>query len=79
MGWLVASLQSFYRTVIAYRHGDRAVVLFGFAKNELGNLDADELACWQQVGRKYLGLSDDDIEAAMAAGELMEVEYGDKG
>ncbi|MSO77769.1 MAG: type II toxin-antitoxin system RelE/ParE family toxin [Alphaproteobacteria bacterium] len=31
-----------YRTVIAYRRGDRAVFLFGFAKNERANLDDDD-------------------------------------
>ena len=32
-----------FRTLIAYRRGDRAIFLFGFAKNERDNLDADEL------------------------------------
>ncbi len=67
-----------YRTVIAYRRGDRAVFLFGFAKNERANLDDDELAYWQQVGRGYLGLDEDGIEAAIAEDELTEVSYGDE-
>ena len=33
-----------YRTIIAYRRGDRAVFLFGFAKSERANLDDDELS-----------------------------------
>jgi len=65
-----------YRTVIAYRRGDRAVFLFGFAKNERANLDDRELADWQRVGRSYLGLDDHALEAAVAAGILMEVSYG---
>jgi hypothetical protein len=32
-----------YRTVIAYRQGDLAVFLLGFAKNERANIDDDEL------------------------------------
>lgn len=67
-----------YRTVIAYRRGDRAVFLFGFGKNERANLDDDELAKWQRVGLGYLGLDEDEIEAAIAADELTEVSYGDK-
>lgn len=67
-----------FRTIIAYRRGDRAVFLFGFAKSERENLDDDELAYWQQVGRAYLGLDEDGIEAAIAADELMEVSYGDE-
>ena len=67
-----------YRTVIAYRRGNRAVFLFGFAKSERANLDDDELAYWQRVGRSYLGLDDDGIEAAIAEDELTEVSYGDE-
>src|ERR1700683_1838925 len=33
-----------YRTIIAYRAGDRAVFLYGFAKNERDNIGDDELA-----------------------------------
>ena len=68
-----------YRTIIAYRRGSRAVFLFGFAKSERENLDDDELAHWQRVGRAYLGLDDDGLEAAIAADELMEVSYGEEG
>ena len=67
-----------FRTIIAYRRGDRAVFLFGFAKSERENLDDDELAYWQRVGRVYLGLDDDGLEAAIAADELMEVSYGEE-
>ena len=65
--------------MIAYRRGDRAVFLYGFAKNERANLDDDELINWQRVGRGYLGLDDDELNAAVAADELAEVSYGDEG
>ncbi len=67
-----------FRTIIAYRHGKRAVFLFGFAKNERANLDDDELAYWQRVGKVYLGLDDDDVALAIAADELMEIPYGEE-
>jgi hypothetical protein len=65
-----------YRTVIAYRRGDRAMFLFGFAKRERENLDDDELTYWQRIGRVYMGLDGDGIEAAIVADELLEVSYG---
>jgi hypothetical protein len=64
-----------FRTLIAYRRGDRAVFLFGFAKSERDSLGDDELVYWRGVGRTYLGLGDERIEAAIAAGELIEVSY----
>ncbi len=32
-----------YRMIVAYRVKDRAVFLYGFAKNERENIDSDEL------------------------------------
>ena len=66
-----------FRTLIAYRRGERAVFLFGFAKSERANIDADELEEWRHVGRVYLGLDDNGIEAAITANELMEVSHGE--
>ena len=66
-----------FRTLIAYRRGDRAVFLFGFAKSERANIDDDELEEWRHIGRAYLGLDDKGIEAAIAANELMEVSHGE--
>ena len=67
-----------FRTIIAYRRGSRAVFLFGFAKSERENLDDDELAEWQHIGRAYLALDDEGLEAAIAIDELMEVTYGEE-
>jgi hypothetical protein len=67
-----------YRTIVAYQRGSRAVFLFGFAKSDRENLDDDELAYWRRVGRAYLGLDDDGLEAAITADELMEVRYGEE-
>jgi hypothetical protein len=67
-----------FRTLIAYRRGERAVFLFGFAKNERANIDDDELEEWRYVGRLYLALDERKIEAAITAQELTEVRYGEK-
>lgn len=62
-----------YRTIIAYRWGQRAVFLFGFAKSALSNIDDATLAHWQAVGSDLLSASDKAIEAAIADDELKEV------
>ena len=66
-----------YRTVIAYRRGDRAIFLLGFAKNERANVDDDELAELKGQARAFLGLSMEQIAALIAADELTEVRYGE--
>jgi len=65
-----------YRTLIAYRFGDFAVFLFGFAKNERGNIDDRELDVLQSTARQWF---DDDsrIKRDVQAGILIEVNYGD--
>lgn len=67
-----------YRTVIAYRHGDLAVYLLGFAKNERANIDDDELEDLRGQAQVFFKLTEDQIEAAIAENELTEVSYGDE-
>jgi hypothetical protein len=67
-----------YRTVIVYRSGDRAVFLFGFAKNERDNIsraDEQELAI---TGGWLLALGAADIGKALASGELKEISDGNE-
>ena len=67
-----------FRTVIAYRRSQRAVFLFGFAKNERANIGDDELEEWRQIGQLYLALDEQRVEAAITAQEFMEVRHGEK-
>jgi hypothetical protein len=64
-----------FRTVIAYRLGDRAIFLLGFAKNERDNVEDDELDELKGLARGFLVLGDDRIAALVAEDELMEVGY----
>ena len=62
-----------YRTIIAYRTSHRSVFLYGFAKNERGNIDDKELGNLKKLARLYLGFSAEEIAAALKHGELREV------
>ena len=64
-----------FRTVIAYRRGDRAIFLLGFAKSERDNVGDDELDELKGLARGFLRLSLDRIEALAALDELTEVTY----
>lgn len=65
-----------YRTVIAYRHGDRAMFLLGFAKHTRANIDEDEVDVLRGQARAFLRLTKDRIAEALGIGELTEIEYG---
>ena len=61
------------RTIVATKLADRWFFLFGFSKNERANIDKDELKALQEVAQELLGFDDQQLEAALAAGELVEV------
>ena len=50
-----------YRAIIVYREGNRAVFLYGFAKNEKDTLSSVELQAYQKAAQAYLRLSEADI------------------
>lgn len=64
-----------YRVIIAYRVKERAVFLYGFAKNERENIEADELADLRLVGRGWLGAAPERIETALNDGAIQEVRH----
>jgi hypothetical protein len=67
-----------YRALVVYRAGERAVFLYGFAKNERDNIDEEELARLQRAAEEILTWSDQQIAALLATGEWLEIEYGDE-
>lgn len=67
-----------FRTIIAYRSGDRAVFLYGFAKSRIANIADDDLRDLADFGALLLGLDDDGIETMLAGDELKEVVCDDE-
>jgi hypothetical protein len=62
-----------YRTILAFRAGERSVFLYGFGKSERDNIDDDELRRWRITGRVMLEGDERWIEAAIGDGHLVEV------
>ncbi len=62
-----------YRVVIAFRAAERSVFLFGFAKSERDNIDADELATLKKIASAWLAADAAKIERAITEGVLVEV------
>jgi hypothetical protein len=62
-----------YRSVIAFRRGERAVFLFGFAKNERSNIDDEELQEFKRLALVFLELNARQIAPLIDDNELMEV------
>jgi hypothetical protein len=67
-----------YRMLVAYRSRDRAVFLYGFAKNELDNIDPDELLTLKETALGWLKANDKEILKALNEDALKEVKYGEE-
>ena len=61
-----------YRVLIAYRAGDRAVFLYGFAKKERENIGDDELATLRELAAAWFAADKEHLEQAMQEGILQE-------
>jgi hypothetical protein len=62
-----------YRVMIAFRMGDLAVFLFGFAKSAQGNLDERQVNVLRGFAALWLSADAAAIKKAVERGELVEV------
>lgn len=63
-----------FRTLVATNRRSRWVFLFGFSKNERGNIDESEKDALKKLAAYVLSLPEEALEKARRAGELMEVD-----
>ncbi|TWB47759.1 RelE toxin of RelEB toxin-antitoxin system [Nitrospirillum viridazoti] len=59
--------------IVAYRAADRAVFLYGFAKNDRENIEEDELQTLRTIGAIWLAAAADKITQALGNGDLQEI------
>ncbi len=67
-----------FRLLIAYESRERAVFLIGFAKSNRDNIRPSELASYKDLARDLLSTSAAALEADVAAGKLLEMEYDEE-
>ena len=65
-----------FRTIIVYKENDKAVIVYGFAKNEQENLTKSELAAFKKLSKDILKQSSKDIQRAIELGVF--IPLGDK-
>ena len=61
------------RTLLAYRVGDKAFFVYGFAKSARANISADELRALKYLAKELLSYSDRALAKAIKSGALIEV------
>ena len=63
-----------YRTIIAYRSGDRAVFLHGLATSDVDSIDADDLERLKVAARQMLSWDQRQISKQLVSGAWLEIE-----
>lgn len=69
--------RSGFRMLLGLRP-DRAIFLFGFAKNERENIDGDQLKTLREIVASWFAADDRTIAQALKDGLLIEVQHGNK-
>ena len=64
-----------FRSIIAYRHGDRCFFVYGFAKNELDTIADADLKAITIYSTALMALTGKLLDAALEAGKIEEVMY----
>jgi len=54
-----------YRTIVAYKANDRAIMIYGFAKNEQENISFDELKRLKMLAKDILSLDEGSLAFAI--------------
>jgi hypothetical protein len=62
-----------YRVIVAYRFKDRAIFLYGFAKSEQENVEADQLATARGIASIWLNADRERIAHGIQENEIKEV------
>lgn len=65
-----------YRTLVAYRTKDRAVFLYGFAKNVQDDIGTREVLSLRHIAQKMLASDEAKIQEDIEVGNLQEINYG---
>lgn len=67
------------RTLVAFKEGDKAFFIYGFAKNERANVSNKELQALKFLAKELLNYTAPALAKARQAGELIEIEVDDDG
>ncbi|GHU01123.1 addiction module toxin RelE [Spirochaetia bacterium] len=62
-----------YRVVVFFKRGERTFFTYGFPKSERDNISDKELRYYRKLARDYLAMTENQLDAALKAGEFIEL------
>jgi hypothetical protein len=67
------------RTLVAFKQGNKAFFIYGFAKNEHANVSDKELRALKMLAKELLNFTAAALTKATKVGDLIELEVNDNG
>jgi hypothetical protein len=65
--------RSGYRTLVAYKKGEKAFFIYGFSKNTQSNITESELKIYRRLAKDILEMDSTMIKKMVSNGKLVEV------
>ena len=62
-----------YRTIVAFRKGERAIFVYGYGKNERDNIDAAELRAFRELAAWLLKRTDAEMTETVKNKAMQEI------
>jgi hypothetical protein len=62
-----------YRVVVFFRSNERTIFVYGFPKSKRANISRKELKAFKKIAKIQLALTDDEINAWLKRGTLIEI------
>lgn len=67
-----------FRMLIFFQTAERAIFVFGFAKSDKANLNAEELTEFRKAAKELLAFPQHQMDALVKIGRLTKVRHGDE-
>jgi len=64
---------SIIRTILAFKHEEKAFFIYGFAKNERANIKPDELKALKRYAKQLLKYNEQALKTMVKKGKIIEV------
>jgi len=62
-----------FRTILVFKEEDRAIFIYGFAKNEIDNISSKDLGYFKKLGDDLLNLNEQQLETAIESKALFKI------
>lgn len=66
-----------FRTILAFKSGDKMFFIYGFSKSSQSNISGRETVALKKLASELLSYSSSTLKQAIKAGELIEVKYNE--